>query len=221
MQMKATVTKTYYCAWKCTGCGQLIAETGTQVNSAESSMGFTRDAAAQRARAAAESKAEKSFAKMVRNVNEHKNFNQLGTSGKCPHCGAKQPWVTPTMRKLLVSLVVALVIFAVMFFYRHHIILRTRMVLPSTRFFMDMWRIIREQPYLPAVVVGILSLPITWLLQNWLHNKKALRALEETRDPLCYPLVLVTPLPEGVDATDLRVQAAFTLVAKKNHITLP
>lgn len=214
MQMKATVTKTYYCAWKCTRCGQVHAETAHLMNTAESSAGFTVQKAADKARAKAEKKSEKDFAKMVRNVNEHRSILQLTAAGKCPACGEKQPWVKPTSLRIIACLVLVAIVAAVALPSGRAIGMWLIQQSRSVELLRNMARTVLEQPYLPAVVLCAILLPLMWLLTGALHNRHALRTLEETRDPACYPLVMVAPLPEGIDTSDERVQAAFALVVR-------
>ncbi len=212
MAMRATVTKTYYCAWKCIHCGNLHAQAAQMVSVAESSAGFSNTKAAEKASEMASNAVEKNFAKMSSDVNAHKNYLKLTAPGKCPSCGKKQPWQCSTLLRFLASLIIAALSIYLLLPYGR----RLGLYLRRSSFLNKVGRFIMDTPQLPAIVIGIILFIVTWRLFGLLHNRIALNKLQENGDPACYPLVVVSPLPEGVDAKDPRLQAAFTLIVNKS-----
>ncbi len=208
MQMKSTVTKTYHCAWKCVQCKQIHAEKACLMKSATSSAGWTLQAAADKASASATRSADKAMEKLIASVNGKKSCRKLGAKGVCPHCGQKQPWVQPTKLKLILCALLGLALLALFYTRGPVLLLRLNRSLGRFPSLSNAIYFCIDNPWVPAVVLSIILMPLLWLLIGVIHDRRARRQLEEAGDPACYPLILASPLPEGVGMDDERVAAA-------------
>lgn len=210
MQMKSTVTKTYYCAWKCAHCKQVHAEKGHLVKSETSSAGWTLQAAADKATASATRSADKAMEKLVADVNGKKSYRKLSVKGVCPHCSQKQPWVQPTRLKLILCALLGIAL--LLLFYSMtggYLLYSLRRVTFRLTWLDDFLYLCLQNRWLPALILSIILMPLLWLLVSVIHDRAAMRKLDEAGDSACYPLILASPLPEGVGMDDERVAAAM------------
>lgn len=212
MYMRATVTKTYRCAWKCTDCKMFNVEKGTLSRQADANVGMNQQKAKDAASAAAMKNTDRAMNKLVDRVNSHRSFKQLNTDGRCQYCGARQPWSCSNKLRLTVCALVAALIAALYFLYDNYIMFWLVYGMRSWGFLRDIGRNLAGCPQVVLVLGEIIGVVLTWKLIGWVHHFMARRRLDNLGDPHCYPLIITPSLIGEGMMNDPRITEAIKII---------
>ena len=198
--IRSTVTKKYPCAYCCHHCGELNMSMGTVTAEHQTGYGLigTKKEDAKRISSEmATEKAETNMDKLIRQVNEKKNYAGLNASAVCKKCGRTQAWAQGKEEKyaMIGAAVLAIAVGVVLFVEQ----------------WMDLFPLLFFTFFVFAVsfvTLGLLSVKII----RKIRAVKALETISGAAYSHCEPIISKMDYVQG-DSNDPRISTLNALAA--------